>query len=256
MNAIAANPAAPRQLIVSGGASGIGLAVARMAVARGARVALLDRDTAALAEAVRLLGEAALALECDVSDAPAVRTAVDRAAQWLGGVDALVNSAGIDALKSLEATSDEEWAHVLAVNLTGPMLVCRATLPHLRAAGGGSIVNIASGAGLRPLPNRTAYCASKAAVIMFGKSLAIETAADGIRVNAVCPGAIDTPLFRTSYENADDPERALAEIRERYALGRIAAPEEVAEAVLYLSGPGASYITGTALAVDGGRTFH
>ncbi len=256
MNAVAAGPAAPRRLIVSGGASGIGLAVARMAVARGARVALLDRDTAALAEAVRLLGEAALALECDVSDASAVRTAVDRAAQWLGGVDALVNSAGIDALKSLEATSDEEWARVLAVNLTGPMLVCRAALPHLRAAGGGSIVNIASGAGLRPLPNRTAYCATKAAVIMFGKSLAIETAADGIRVNAVCPGAIDTPLFRTSYENADDPERALAEIRERYALGRIAAPEEVAEAVLYLSGPGASYITGTALAVDGGRTFH
>lgn len=254
MNAVATP--APRRLIVSGGASGIGLAVARMAVARGARVALLDRDTAALAEAVRLLGEAALALECDVSDAPAVRTAVDRAAQWLGGVDALVNSAGIDALKSLEATSDEEWARVLAVNLTGPMLVCRAALPHLRAAGGGSIVNIASGAGLRPLPNRTAYCASKAAVIMFGKSLAIETAADGIRVNAVCPGAIDTPLFRTSYENAGDPERALAEIRERYALGRIAAPEEVAEAVLYLSGPGASYITGTALAVDGGRTFH
>lgn len=254
MNAVATP--VPRQLIVSGGASGIGLAVARMAVARGARVALLDRDTAALAEAVRLLGEAALALECDVSDAPAVRTAVDRAAQWLGGVDALVNSAGIDALRSLEATSDEEWARVLAVNLTGPMLVCRAALPHLRAAGGGSIVNIASGAGLRPLPNRTAYCASKAAVIMFGKSLAIETAADGIRVNAVCPGAIDTPLFRTSYENADDPERALAEIRERYALGRIAAPEEVAEAVLYLSGPGASYITGTALAVDGGRTFH
>ena len=254
MNAVATP--APRRLIVSGGASGIGLAVARMAVARGARVALLDRDTAALAEAVRLLGEAALALECDVSDAPAVRTAVDRAAQWLGGVDALVNSAGIDALKSLETTSDEEWARVLAVNLTGPMLVCRAALPHLRAAGGGSIVNIASGAGLRPLPNRTAYCASKAAVIMFGKSLAIETAADGIRVNAVCPGAIDTPLFRTSYENAGDPERALAEIRERYALGRIAAPEEVAEAVLYLSGPGASYITGTALAVDGGRTFH
>lgn len=254
MNAVATP--APRHLIVSGGASGIGLAVARMAVARGARVALLDRDTAALAEAVRLLGEAALALECDVSDAPAVRTAVDRAAQWLGGVDALVNSAGIDALKSLETTSDEEWARVLAVNLTGPMLVCRAALPHLRAAGGGSIVNIASGAGLRPLPNRTAYCASKAAVIMFGKSLAIETAADGIRVNAVCPGAIDTPLFRSSYENVDDPERALAEIRERYALGRIAAPEEVAEAVLYLSGPGASYITGTALAVDGGRTFH
>jgi len=242
-------------MLVSGGASGIGLAVARLAAGRGARVGLLDRDADALGAAVRLLGDAALPLLCDVTDGPAVQAAVDRAASWLGGFDAVVNSAGIDMLEPLETTGDAAWARLLEVNLTGPMRVCRAALPHLRA-GGGSIVNIASGAGLRPLAHRTAYCASKSALIMFGKALAIETAADNIRVNAVCPGAIDTPLFRTSYEQAEDPGQALGEIRQRYALGRIAAPEEVAEAVLYLSGAGASYITGTALAVDGGRTFH
>lgn len=244
------------RFVVSGGASGIGFAVARLAVERGARVVLLDLDAPRLQACVAALGDAALPLVCDVTDATAVKAAVNHAAQWLGGIDALVNSAGVDSLKPLEQTDDAEWAHTLAVNLTGPMLMCRAAMPHLRAAGGGSIVNIASGAGLRPLPNRTAYCATKAAVIMFGKALSIEAAADGIRVNAVCPGAIDTPLFRTSYEHSDDPARTLDEIRQRYALGRVAAPEEVAEAVLYLSGAGASYITGTALAVDGGRTFH
>lgn len=244
------------RFVISGGASGIGLAVARLAVARGARVVLLDRDAPRLQASAEALGDAALPLVCDVTDSQAVTAAVNHAAHWLGGIDALVNSAGIDSLKPLEQTGDEEWASTLAVNLTGPMLMCRAAMPHLRAAGGGSIVNISSGAGLRPLPNRTAYCATKAAVIMFGKALSIEAAADGIRVNAVCPGAIDTPLFRTSYEDGDDPQAMLEEIRRRYALGRVATPEEVAEAVLYLSGPGASYITGTALAVDGGRTFH
>ncbi|NVM93000.1 NAD(P)-dependent dehydrogenase (short-subunit alcohol dehydrogenase family) [Variovorax sp. SG517] len=247
---------APRRFVVSGGASGIGLAVARLALARGARTVLLDHDASRLQTSAQALGDAALPLVCDVTDSQAVTAAMNHAVHWLGGLDALVNSAGVDSLKPLEQTGDDEWARTLAVNLTGPMLTCRAAMPHLRAAGGGSIVNISSGAGLRPLPNRTAYCATKAAVIMFGKALSIEAAPDGIRVNAVCPGAIDTPLFRSSYEHAEDPQGALEEIRQRYALGRVAAPEEVAEAVLYLSGPGASYITGTALAVDGGRTFH
>jgi NAD(P)-dependent dehydrogenase (short-subunit alcohol dehydrogenase family) len=193
---------------------------------------------------------------CDVAEPEAVKAAVEQGATWLGGIDALVNSAGIDLRTPLEQVDDADWARMLAVNLTGPMLVCRAALPHLRGAGGGTIVNVSSGAGLSPLLHRTAYCAAKAGVIMFGKALAIEAAADGIRVNAVCPGAVDTPLFRTSYEGSEDPERDLEAIRQRYALKRVAAPEEIAEAVLYLSSPASSYITGTALAVDGGRTFH
>jgi NAD(P)-dependent dehydrogenase (short-subunit alcohol dehydrogenase family) len=245
-----------RRFVITGAASGIGLAVARMAVARGAQVGLMDRDAAALGAAADALGTAACAIVCDVSDAAAVGAAVAQAAGWLGGVDAVVNCAGIDLLAPLEAVGDADWARVLAVNLTGPMLVCRAALPHLRQAGGGTIVNVASAAGLSPLPNRTAYCAAKAGVIMFGKALSIEAAPDGIRVNAVCPGAVDTPLFRTSYESSHVPEQALEHIRQRYALRRVAAPEELAEAILYLSGQRSSYITGTALAVDGGRTFH
>lgn len=248
--------AAQQRFLVSGAASGIGLAVARMALARGARVCLLDRDQAALEAACRELGEGAFPLVCDVAYPVAVHLAVEQAVQWLGGLDALVNSAGIDSYSPLEQLSDADWARTLAVNLTGPMMLCRAALPHLRSAGGGTIVNVSSAAGLSPLHHRTAYCAAKAGVIMFGKALAIEAAPDGIRVNAVCPGAVDTPLFRTSYESSDDPERDLEAIRQRYAMRRIAEPAELAEAVLYLSGPGSTYITGTALAVDGGRTFH
>lgn len=247
-----------QRFVISGGASGIGLAVARLARQRGARLALLDRDTAALSMAVQSLGEGpdVVALNCDVADADAVNRAVAQAAERMDGIDALVNSAGTDLLTPLEEMKDADWARVIAVNLTGPMLLCRAALSHLRRAGGGTIVNVSSGAGLSPLPNRTAYCAAKAGVIMFGKALAMEAAPDGIRVNAVCPGAIDTPLFRTSYENAPDPDAALEAIRQRYALRRIAEPEEVAEAVLYLSSAASSYVTGIALAVDGGRTFH
>jgi NAD(P)-dependent dehydrogenase (short-subunit alcohol dehydrogenase family) len=245
-----------QRFLVSGGASGIGLAVGRLALSRGARVCLLDRDQAALAAACGELGDGAFPIACDVADAAAVGAAVTQAVERLGGLDALVNSAGIDLRVPLEQTVEADWARMLAVNLTGPMLMSRAALPHLRRAGGGSIVNVSSAAGLSPLLHRTAYCATKAGLIMFGKALAIEAAPDGIRVNAVCPGAVDTPLFRTSYETSADPEHDLELIRQRYAMHRIAAPEELAEAVLYLSGPGSSYITGTALAVDGGRTFH
>lgn len=245
-----------RRFLVSGGASGIGLAVARLAVQRGGRVALLDLDAEALASAALTIGPASLPVACDVAAPQAVADAVAQAAGWLGGIDAVVNSAGIDLRMPLEQVADADWARMLAVNLTGPMLVCRSALPHLRRAGGGTIVNVSSAAGLSPLMQRTAYCATKAGVIMFSKALAIEAAADGIRVNAVCPGAVDTPLFRTSYEGSDDPGRELEAIRQRYALKRVAAPEEIAEAVLYLCGPASSYVTGIALAVDGGRTFH
>lgn len=251
-----AAPQLPTAFLVTGGASGIGLAIARLAVARGARVALLDRDAQALARARAELGPVAEAFTCDVTDAAAVNAAVERAVQWLEGLDAVVNSAGVDSLTPLERMTDAEWTRLMAVNLNGPMFVCRACLPHLKRAGGGAIVNVASGAGLSPLRHRTAYCASKAALVMFGKALAIEAADDRIRVNSVCPGAVDTPLFRTSYEDAPDPQSELQHIRERYAMKRVADPSEIAEAVLFLASPAASYITGTALAVDGGRTFH
>ena len=136
------------------------------------------------------------------------------------------------------------------------MHVCRAGLPHLRAAGGGTIVNVSSAAGLQPLRHRSAYSASKAALQMFSKSLALETAEFGVRVNAVCPGAADTNLFRSGLEISSDPSSSYERVCSRYALARIADPSEIAAAVVWLTGNESSFVTGVALAVDGGRTFH
>ena len=179
-----------------------------------------------------------------------------RAANVLGGLDGVVNAAGIDLIADLEAMTLAEWSRVLAVNLTGPMLVMQAACPHLRAAGGGTIVNVSSGAGLSPLKHRTAYCASKAGLQMSSKAVAMEAAEFGIRVNTVCPGAVETELFRSSIDHAPDPQAAYEAVRARYALQRIASPDEIAAAILWLTSAESSYVTGTAIAVDGGRTFH
>jgi NAD(P)-dependent dehydrogenase (short-subunit alcohol dehydrogenase family) len=240
-------------VLVTGAASGIGLATARLFRQEGAAVAMLDRDETGLAKA-RVDG--ATTLVCDVADERQVRAAVAQAATALGGLDGVVNSAGIDLMRPFERMTSEEWARILAVDLTGPMLVCHAALPAMKQAGRGTIVNIASGAGLRPLEQRTTYCAAKAGLVMFGKTLAVDLAADRIRVNAVCPGIIDTPLFRSSWEGAADPEGELARILDRYVIRRPGEPEEIAQAALYLTSDESSFVTGAALAVDGGRTFH
>lgn len=244
---------AGRRVLVTGAASGIGLATARLFQREGARVAMLDRDGAALTKAAE---DGAAALVCDVAEEGQVRAAVAQAAAALGGLDGVVNSAGIDLMRPFEQMTAAEWARVMAVDLTGPMLVCHAALPALRQAGRGTIVNIASGAALRPLEHRTAYCAAKAGLVMFGKTLAVDLAADRIRVNAICPGIIDTPLFRSSWAGAADPEAELARILERYVIRRPGEPEEIAQAALYLTSDESSFVTGAALAVDGGRTFH
>jgi NAD(P)-dependent dehydrogenase (short-subunit alcohol dehydrogenase family) len=188
---------AGRRVLVTGAASGIGLAIARLFRKEGAGVAMLDRDGDGLRKAQV---EGAVTLTCDVAEERQVRAAVAEAAGALGGLDGVVNSAGVDLMRPFEQMTAAEWARILAVDLTGPMLVCHAALPALRQAGRGTIVNIASGAALRPLEQRTAYCAAKAGLVMFGKTLAVDLAAYHIRVNAICPGIIDTPLFRASWE--------------------------------------------------------
>ena len=242
-----------RRVLVTGAASGIGLAVARLFLSEGAKVAMLDRDEAALAKTG---ADGATALVCDVADERQVRATVAQAVAALGGLDGVVNSAGIDLMRPFYQMTAAEWARVMAVDLTGPMLVCHAALPALKQAGRGTIVNIASGAALRPLEHRTAYCAAKAGLVMFGKTLAVDLAAEHIRVNAICPGIVDTPLFRSSWTGAADPEAELARILERYVIKRPGEPEEIAQAALYLTSDESSFVTGAALAVDGGRTFH
>lgn len=248
---------AGRRILITGAAKGIGLATTERFLKEGARVAALDRDATALEALGRRFGaEQVAAFAVDVSDPVSVDAAVAGAATELGGLDGVVNSAGIDLIADLEAMALADWNRVIAVNLTGPMLVAQAAYPHLKAAGGGTIVNVSSGAGLSPLKHRTAYCASKAGLQMAAKALAMEAAEFGIRVNTVCPGAVETELFRTSIDTTADPVAAYEAVRARYALQRVASPEEVAAAILWLTSAESSYVTGTAIAVDGGRTFH
>ncbi len=252
---------AGRRVLVTGAGSGIGAAIAALFVEAGASVAGVD---------LRPGADGTLALEADVADADAVGRAVDAAARAFGGLDGLVNVAGIADTQLAESVTLEAWRRVIDVNLTGTFNVCRAMLPHLRAAhaeataararaglpeepghGTATIVNFSSGQGLQPFARRSAYAASKAGVIAFSKCIAIEWA-PAIRVNTICPGATDTPMVRDAYDAATVREQ----VGPRYALGRIARADEVAHAALYLTGAESAFVTGIALAVDGGRSFH
>ncbi|BBK43512.1 3-oxoacyl-ACP reductase [Allostella vacuolata] len=245
-----------RRILITGAASGIGRATAGLFRAEGARVALADRDGDRLAAAVAEMAPGAIGLACDVTDPGSVAAAVGAAAERMGGLDGVVNSAGLCTFHSFETTTAAEWSAMMAVNLTGPFHVCQAAVPHLKAAGGGTIVNIASGAGLRPLANAAAYCATKAGLLMFGKALAIDLAPAGIRVNAVCPGVVQTPMVEGLL--AEEPDRAAAveRILDRYVIRRFGTVDEMASAALFLTSEESSFVTGTALAVDGGRSFH
>lgn len=237
---------AGRRILVTGAASGIGRAVGERFTAEGAKVALLDRAP---------IG-GAMAIRCDLLDQEAIAPAIAQAVEMMGGLDGVVNCAGADLMRPLSAMTPDEWQKIIGVNLTAPMLVCRAALPAMKEAGRGTIVAVASGAALRPLPNRTAYCAAKAGVVMFCKALSIELSTSNIRVNAICPGIIDTPMWRASWEGAADPQAELAVILDRYVIKRVGQPREIADAALFLTSDESSYMTGTAIAVDGGRTFH
>lgn len=235
-----------RRLVVVGGAAGIGLATACLARDAGAQVAVIDRHAAPAAER---------GFTADMRHASEVTAAIAAAAAALDGIDGLAYCAGIDLQCPLAEMADDAWDQVIDVNLTGAMRACRAVLPHL-AGGDSSIVLVSSGAGLSPLQDRTAYCASKAGLNMLAKAMAMELAPRGIRVNALCPGAVETGLFRAALADVPDPVAALAQVQARYALKRVAEPEEIARAILFLLSTEASYVTGIAMAVDGGRTFH
>ena len=241
-----------RRVLITGAASGIGAATARLFHSEGASLALIDWQAGPLAEIASELG--ALALPLDLAELEALEPAVEQAAQHLGGLDGLVNCAGVGHSSPIGGMTIESLSRVMAINLNAPYLLCRAVLPHLQRTEVGTIVNIASGQGILPnAPNATAYCASKGGLIAFTKCLAAEVA-PRVRANVVCPGVTRTPMTEqvlAGYENLSE-----APFVQQYALKRVADPSEIANAILFLTSAESSYVTGSALAVDGGRTFH
>jgi len=243
---------AGRAALVTGGASGIGLATARLLAARGARVAVLDR----VKPPEDHQGEGIYAVLADVTDDAAVRADVAEAGRALGGLDILVNNAGIGAAGTVEDNDDEEWHRVLDVNVLGIVRTTRAALPLLRRAvrerGQAAIVNTCSIAGTAGLPQRALYCASKGAVYALTLAMAADHVAEGIRVNCVNPGTVDTPWVGRLLDAAPDPAAERAALAARQPMGRLVTADEVAAAIAYLASPLAGATTGTALAVDGG----
>jgi NAD(P)-dependent dehydrogenase (short-subunit alcohol dehydrogenase family) len=236
--------------IVTGAASGVGRETARLLAERGAAVVAVDIEASVEA----LAGDAVLPLVGDASVAGTAERAVEAATSCFGRVDVLVNNAGYIVTKPIIDTTEEDLARVLDVNVKGTFLHSRAVIPTMQRQGGGAIVSTASISGVVGLPNQSAYCASKGAIVMLTKQLAVECAPARIRVNAVAPGAIDTQFLWRLLEPLDDPEAVADTIRAEHPLERFASAEEVARSIVFLASDEASFITGTVLMVDGGFT--
>lgn len=231
--------------VVTGGASGIGAAIAAKLQSMGANISVLDLNPAALPE-----GQ--LGFACNVSDDASVKAAIDGTVAAFGGVDIVINNAGIGAQGTVEDNDDAEWARVWDINVVGMVRVSRAALPHLRKSSAAAIVNTCSIAATAGLPQRALYSATKGAVLSLTQAMAADHLREGVRVNAVNPGTADTPWIGRLMDQADDPVAERAALNARQPHGRLVSADEVAGAVAYLASPLSGSTTGTSIAVDGG----
>ncbi|HST39863.1 MAG TPA: glucose 1-dehydrogenase [Conexibacter sp.] len=247
-----------RVALVTGAGSGIGRAIATRYGAAGAHVFALDRDLDSAeraAAAIVAAGGRAAAIACDVTDAAAVAAAVARVSEQGGGIDVVVNNAGISVLGAVHTLSEQEWDRQLDVNVKSVFLVSRAVWPHLVERGGGALLNTGSVLGLRAeRDDAAAYCASKAAVLMLTRCMALDGAAHGIRSNAVCPGYVTGPMLDHYTSAQPDAAAARAAVAAQHPLGWLGEPADVAEAFLYLASDAARWVTGAVLSVDGGMS--
>jgi 2,3-dihydro-2,3-dihydroxybenzoate dehydrogenase len=244
--------------LVTGASSGFGAAIGRELAGAGYAVLAAGRDgerTHSVVEELTAAGGVAEAWVGDLADSAACHALLAATTERFGRLDLLVNNAGIIHAGTAEETSDENWHATLAVNTSAVFFLCRAAIPLLRAAGGGAIVNIASDWGLMGGERAVAYCASKGAVVLMTKALALDHAREGIRVNAVCPSECDTPMLEGEFRaRGIDLEEGRRQAAEAIPLGRIGTPEEVAKLVAYLASEEAGFITGAAVPIDGGTT--
>lgn len=245
--------------LITGAGSGIGRATAERFVAEGAAVAVVDLLEEAAKETVDKItgdGGQALAIAANVTDAGAIGAAVAGTVGEFGRLDIVYNNAGVGSNGSVADATEEDWDFCLAVNAKGTFLTSRAAVPHLEASGGGAIVNQGSVAALVGVANFAAYCAAKGAVVALTRSMAVDLAPRGIRVNVICPGTVFTPLMEPmlSARGAGDMEKGLAMTVAKYPIGRLGTPEEIAAVALFLASDDAAFVTGATFTADGGMT--
>jgi NAD(P)-dependent dehydrogenase (short-subunit alcohol dehydrogenase family) len=241
--------------LITGAASGIGRAAALLFAAEGAAVTIADVNNPAgeaIAEEIVQAGGRACFEHADVSQAAECQRIADRTLRQFGGIHVLFNNAGIIRRASVVELSEEDWDRVMAVNVKSIFLMSRQVIPIMAGAGGGSIINTASGWGLAGGPRAAVYCASKGAVVLLTKAMAVDHGRQNIRVNCICPGDTDTAMLRMEAQQLGEREDRFLRESARRPLGRIGKPEEIAQAALYLASDAASFVTGTALVVDGG----
>ena len=232
--------------LVTGAAGGIGAAVVRALRAQGARVAVADRDVTGIEAEAHLPG--------DLRDPAYADGLPAAAAAALGRLDIVVNNAGVITRGKVTETSDADWDLSLGVNVEAPFRICRAAIPLMAETGGGAIVNVASCWGLRPGPNHAVYCMTKAAIASLTQCMGMDHAHQGIRINAVAPNEVNTPMLRTGFaKRGFDPDSAVAELGKTVPLGRIAEPEYIADVILFLASDAARYLCGAVVEVNGGK---
>ncbi len=242
--------------VITGAASGIGRATALLFALEGASVALGDTGEEGLetvAQEIRDGGGKAVARRTDVSKRADAQALIDAAVEAFGGLDIAANVAGIGLYNTtLEQTQEEDWDRVMGVNLKGVYLISQAAIPHIRARGGGAIINVASVHAHATQPRIAAYAASKGGVLALTRAMAMDLAPDAIRVNAVLPGAVDTPMFRSALADEGKPAEELGFRFDAHAIGRVGQPEELARAIVFLASDASSFMTGSPMIVDGG----
>ena len=245
--------------LVTGAGSGIGRASAELFAAEGAAVSVVDlREDAAkeTVEKITAAGHRAIAVGADVTDAHAIAAAVEQTVRELGRLDIVYNNAGIGSTGSVTNAEEDDWDRCFAINAKGTFLTSRAAVPHLSASGSGAIINQGSVAALVGVPNFAAYCAAKGAVVALTRSMAIDLAPKGIRVNVICPGTVFTPLMEPmlTARGDGDMEKGLALTVAKYPVGRLGSPEDIARVALFLASDDAAFVTGATFTADGGMT--